>query len=249
MKTYTAKAGEVEHGWVVVDAQDKVLGRLATQIARAAARQAQARIHAARRHRRLHRRRQRREAARHRHKAERKIYYRHTRLSRRHQGDELRQAAGRASRARAGEGGEGHAAQGPARLRDAEEAQGLRRRHASAFGAAAQGTGDLDTWSATTTTAPAAARARSRACSSSPARATSSSTASRSTSSSARETGRMVVRQPLELTKNAATLRHHGQRLRRRRDRPGRRGAPRHHARADRVRCGAEAHAERRPGS
>jgi len=33
MKTYTAKAGEVEHGWYVVDAQGKVLGRLATQIA------------------------------------------------------------------------------------------------------------------------------------------------------------------------------------------------------------------------
>jgi large subunit ribosomal protein L13 len=33
MTTYTAKAGEVEHGWYVVDAQDKVLGRLAAQIA------------------------------------------------------------------------------------------------------------------------------------------------------------------------------------------------------------------------
>ena len=33
MKTYTAKAGEVEHGWFVIDAQDKVLGKLATQIA------------------------------------------------------------------------------------------------------------------------------------------------------------------------------------------------------------------------
>jgi large subunit ribosomal protein L13 len=33
MKTYTAKAGEVEHGWYVVDAQNKVLGRLAVQIA------------------------------------------------------------------------------------------------------------------------------------------------------------------------------------------------------------------------
>ena len=33
MKTYTAKPGEVEQGWYVVDAQDKVLGRLATQIA------------------------------------------------------------------------------------------------------------------------------------------------------------------------------------------------------------------------
>ena len=35
MKTYTAKAGEVEQGWYVVDAQDKVLGKLATQIAAA----------------------------------------------------------------------------------------------------------------------------------------------------------------------------------------------------------------------
>jgi large subunit ribosomal protein L13 len=33
MKTYTAKAGEVEQGWYVVDAQNKVLGKLATQIA------------------------------------------------------------------------------------------------------------------------------------------------------------------------------------------------------------------------
>jgi large subunit ribosomal protein L13 len=30
MSTYTAKTGEVEHGWYVVDAQDKVLGRLDT---------------------------------------------------------------------------------------------------------------------------------------------------------------------------------------------------------------------------
>jgi large subunit ribosomal protein L13 len=33
MKTYTAKASEVHHGWYVVDAQGKVLGRLATRIA------------------------------------------------------------------------------------------------------------------------------------------------------------------------------------------------------------------------
>lgn len=33
MKTYSAKAGEVEQGWYVVDAQGKVLGKLATQIA------------------------------------------------------------------------------------------------------------------------------------------------------------------------------------------------------------------------
>ena len=33
MKTYTAKAEDVVHGWYVVDAQNKVLGRLASQIA------------------------------------------------------------------------------------------------------------------------------------------------------------------------------------------------------------------------
>ena len=33
MKTFTAKAEDVKHGWYVVDAQNKVLGRLATQIA------------------------------------------------------------------------------------------------------------------------------------------------------------------------------------------------------------------------
>jgi len=33
MKTYSAKAGSVPQGWYVVDAQDKVLGRLATRIA------------------------------------------------------------------------------------------------------------------------------------------------------------------------------------------------------------------------
>jgi large subunit ribosomal protein L13 len=33
MTTYTAKTGEVPHGWYVVDAQNKVLGRLAAQIA------------------------------------------------------------------------------------------------------------------------------------------------------------------------------------------------------------------------
>jgi large subunit ribosomal protein L13 len=33
MTTYTAKTGEVPNGWYVVDAQNKVLGRLAAQIA------------------------------------------------------------------------------------------------------------------------------------------------------------------------------------------------------------------------
>jgi len=34
MKTFSAKPHEVEHGWFVVDATDKVLGRLAAEIAR-----------------------------------------------------------------------------------------------------------------------------------------------------------------------------------------------------------------------
>ena len=33
MKTYSIKSAEIEHNWHVVDATDKVLGRLATQIA------------------------------------------------------------------------------------------------------------------------------------------------------------------------------------------------------------------------
>ena len=33
MKTFSAKAGDVKQGWYVVDAQGKVLGRLATQLA------------------------------------------------------------------------------------------------------------------------------------------------------------------------------------------------------------------------
>ena len=34
MKTYSVKAGEIERRWYVVDAQGKVLGRLATEVAR-----------------------------------------------------------------------------------------------------------------------------------------------------------------------------------------------------------------------
>jgi large subunit ribosomal protein L13 len=33
MKTYSAKPAEIQHGWYLVDAQGKVLGRLATRIA------------------------------------------------------------------------------------------------------------------------------------------------------------------------------------------------------------------------
>ena len=34
MKTYSPKASEIQHNWFVVDATDKVLGRVATEIAR-----------------------------------------------------------------------------------------------------------------------------------------------------------------------------------------------------------------------
>ena len=34
MKTFSAKAHEVSRGWFVIDAQDKVLGRVATEVAR-----------------------------------------------------------------------------------------------------------------------------------------------------------------------------------------------------------------------
>ena len=34
MKTYSVKAGEIERRWFVVDAEGKVLGRIATEIAR-----------------------------------------------------------------------------------------------------------------------------------------------------------------------------------------------------------------------
>ena len=33
MKTYSVKAGEIERAWYVVDASDRVLGRLATEVA------------------------------------------------------------------------------------------------------------------------------------------------------------------------------------------------------------------------
>ena len=51
-----------------------------------------------------------------------------------------------------------------------------------------------------------------------------------------RETSRMIVRQPLELTQNADKFDMHGDRRRRRHHRPGRRDPPRHHARAGRIR-------------
>ena len=51
VKTYHAKPGEVEREWLLVDATDMVLGRLASEVAQILQGQAQAAVHAARRHR------------------------------------------------------------------------------------------------------------------------------------------------------------------------------------------------------
>ena len=61
MTTFSAKPAEVVHEWFVIDATDKVLGRVASEVAPRPARQAQSHLHASRRHR-LHRRRQRLQA-------------------------------------------------------------------------------------------------------------------------------------------------------------------------------------------
>ena len=47
MTTYSAKPAEVEKKWVMIDASGLVVGRLASIVAHAAARQAQADLHAA----------------------------------------------------------------------------------------------------------------------------------------------------------------------------------------------------------
>ena len=119
MKTYTAKAGEVQHDWYVVDAQDKVLGRLATQIATrlrgkhkpeytphvdtgdyiVVVNAAKLRVTGR--------------------KAEHKIYYRHTGYPGGLNETNFAKLQAKQPDARAAARGEGHAAQGAARLRDA----------------------------------------------------------------------------------------------------------------------------------
>ncbi len=47
MKTYSAKPQDITRDWYVIDANDKVLGRLASGIAASLARQAQTDLHAA----------------------------------------------------------------------------------------------------------------------------------------------------------------------------------------------------------
>ena len=136
MKTFSAKSHEVQREWYVVDATDKVLGRLATEIAR-------------------------RLRGKHKpeftphvdtgdyivvtnvekirvtgNKAEDKMYYRHLR-------NQLCQDAAALPGPRPREGRQGHAAQGAARLRHAQEDEVLRWRRSSARCPAAEGSGTL----------------------------------------------------------------------------------------------------------
>ena len=247
MKTYSAKAGEVRQDWYVVDAAGKVLGRLAAEIARrlrgkhkpeftphvdtgdyiVVVNVDKLRVTGS--------------------KAREQDLLPPQRLPRRHLQHELRQAAGAPSRPRAQARGQGHAAQGAARLRDAEEDEDLRRREPSAHGAAAQEPGDLRVMAMQSQPAelrhrPPQERGGARVSEARQGHITVNGKPVDEFFS--RETGRMIVRQPLALTNTLATLRHQRERGRRRRVGPGRRGAPRHHPRADRVRRSAQAGAQ-----
>ena len=71
MGTYTPKPGEIERRWHVIDANDIVLGRLASQAATLLRGKHKPTVRAARRHRRLRRHHQRREGRRRRPQARR----------------------------------------------------------------------------------------------------------------------------------------------------------------------------------
>ena len=138
MKTFSAKPQDIQRDWFVVDATDKVLGRLASQIA----------LRLRGKHKPIY--------TPHMdtgdfivvtnvekirvtgNKAEDKLYHRHSGYPGGISTTNFAQDAGALPRPRAGEGRQGHAAQGPARLQDAEEAQVLRRRRAPARRAATQ---------------------------------------------------------------------------------------------------------------
>ena len=138
MKTYSAKPAEVEKKWVLIDAENLVVGRLATIVATMPPRQEQADLHAACRHGRQRRRHQRREGGADRPQARSEALLLAHRLSRRHQGPRRAQGdRGPLPRAHRREGGGAHAAARTARPPAAEEPRGLCRPRASACGAAA----------------------------------------------------------------------------------------------------------------
>ena len=138
MKTFSAKPAEVTREWYVVDATDKVLGRLAADIALrlrgkhkpeytphvdtgdfiVVVNAGKIRVTGT--------------------KADDKKYYRHSGYPGGISETNFRQDAVPLPGPRAREGGQGHAAEGSAGLRDAQEAQGLRRADASAYRPAAE---------------------------------------------------------------------------------------------------------------
>ena len=249
MKTFSAKPSDITRDWYVVDATDQVLGRLASQIA----------LRLRGKHKPIYTPHmdtgdfivvtnveKLRVTG---NKAEDKLYHRHSGYPGGITTTNFRQDAGRAFPGRALEKAvRGMLPEGPARLRDAEEAQVLRRPGAPAFGAAAedarpsQVTGQRpmigNYYYGTGRRKTSVARVFIK-------QGTGKFVVNEKPVDEffTRETGRMVVRQPLVLTNHADDVRHHGQRDRRRRVRPGRRRAPRHHARADRIRRAAQAHA------
>ena len=128
MKTFSAKPQDVQRDWFVVDATDKVLGRLASQIA----------LRLRGKHKPIYtphvdtgdfivvvNAEKLRVTG---NKAEDKIYYRHSGYPGGISTTNFAKLQAPLPGPRAGKGGQGHAAQGPARLRDAEEAEVLRRR-------------------------------------------------------------------------------------------------------------------------
>ena len=143
MKTFSAKPAEVKHEWFVIDATDKVLGRVASEVALRLRGKHKAiftphvdtgdfivvvnadkiRVTG--------------------NKANDKIYYRHSGYPGGIYATRFKDMQATPSGPRAREGGQGHAAQGPAGLRDDQEAEGVRRWDASAHRPAAEGAGNL----------------------------------------------------------------------------------------------------------
>ena len=139
MKTFSAKPAEVKHEWFVIDATDKVLGRVASEVA----------LRLRGKHKAIYTP----------HvdtgdfivivnadkirvtgnKATDKIYYRHSGYPGGIYATSFKDMQATPPGPRHREGRQGHAAQGPARLRDDQEAEGVCRCHASAHRPAAQG--------------------------------------------------------------------------------------------------------------
>ena len=240
MTTYTAKPGEIQRDWYLVDAEGKTLGRLATRDRRRPPRQGQARVHAARRHGRLRDRRQRREDPRHGQEARREDRLPALRLPGRAQGADAPRAA-RASPDRGDpQGGQGHAAEEQARGRAAAQAQGLRRPGAPARRAGPEGTGavqhgrDSPQYRGTGKRKTSVARVILR-----PGDGTTWINGRTLEDYFPRATHRTLALSPLKTAERRGPLRPARPRARRRRQRPGRGGPARHRPRARRGRPGA----------